>query len=74
MKKNLTLKLATILLPLMAVSCKGPGSATTADSTTLYTGPISKLDSIGKKNSGKKDSINIGPDNFRPDSMTKAKK
>ncbi|HEX3386038.1 MAG TPA: hypothetical protein VHS53_12655 [Mucilaginibacter sp.] len=61
-----------MLLPLLAVSCKGSGSATTADSTTLYTGSLSKLDSAKKKDSGKIDSVSIGPDSFQADSAKKA--
>ncbi|HWD89065.1 MAG TPA: hypothetical protein VG367_13125 [Mucilaginibacter sp.] len=61
-----------MLLPLLAVSCKGSGSATTADSTTLYTGSLSKLDSAKRRDSNKSDSINIGPDSFHADSVKKA--
>lgn len=71
MKKSFILLLPAPLLVLSMVSCKGPGSATTADSTKLYSGPVSRLDSIAARDSARKDSLRIGPDDFNADSVKK---
>ena len=73
MKKNITIYLVTFLSPFLIISCKGSGSATAADSTTLYTGPPIKNKATTKEDSNKKaDSLYIGPDSFRADSARRA--
>ena len=75
MKKSFILLLPVLLLVLPMASCKGgPGSTTTADSTKLYSGPVSRRDSIAARDSARKDSLRIGPDNFSVDSAKKPAK
>jgi len=72
MKRNFIRLFSAILLVFSMASCKGSGSATTADSTKLYSGPVSKFDSNPMKDKRKTDSLNIGPDSFKTDSARKA--
>jgi len=72
MKKNFIILHLALLTAFSITSCKSSGSATTADSTQLYAGPESKLDSAKAKDS--KDSLNIGPDSFSADSAKKSAK
>jgi len=71
MKRKFTFLVPTVLLAFSIISCKSSGPATTADSTKLYAGPESKLDSTAAKDSNKKDSLNLGPDSFSTDSVKK---
>ena len=73
MKKN-TPKLMILPALLLLAACGGVNTPTTADSTTLYTGPLPKTSATSKKDTIAIDSLlKMGPDNFTArDSLNQA--
>ncbi|MGZ3944744.1 MAG: hypothetical protein ACXVJB_07355 [Mucilaginibacter sp.] len=62
--KNNTPKLMIVVVSLSLAACGGVNTPTTADSTSLYTGPVPKATSALTKDTSAADSLKVGPDNF----------
>ena len=62
--KNNTPKLMILLISLSLAACDGVNAPTTADSTSLYTGPAPKGTSPAVKDTSAAGGLKLGPDNF----------